>query len=118
MSDVKHTPEPWHAYNNETYWEVLGDEHSIGDVCASNHNGFHNGEENARRIVACVNACAIFSTEDLEDYPLVSEHGFSIYEAVKAERDELLAALKHHQELTRPIQRSIDIIAKCEANHG
>ncbi len=33
----------------------------------------------------------------------------------KAQSDELLATLKYHQEQTRPIQRTIDAIAKCEA---
>ena len=34
-------------------------------------------------------------------------------DAIKAQRDELLAALKYHQEQTRPIQRTIDAIAKA-----
>lgn len=37
------------------------------------------------------------------------------FEAIKAERDALLAALKYHQEQTRPIQQTIDAIAKAEA---
>ena len=33
-----------------------------------------------------------------------------------AQRDALLKALKYHQEQTRPIQKSIDAIAKAEEN--
>lgn len=35
-------------------------------------------------------------------------------ERLTAQRDELLEALKYHQEQTRPIQRTIDAIAKVE----
>ena len=35
-------------------------------------------------------------------------------EMLTAQRDELLEALKYHQEQTRPIQRTIDAIAKVE----
>jgi hypothetical protein len=40
--------------------------------------------------------------------------GLKDYTNLESQRDELLAALKYHQEQTRPIQRTIDIIAKCE----
>lgn len=50
-------------------------------------------EVNARRIVACVNACVGVGTEDLEDngaiIELVREHN-----TVLKQRDELLAALE------------------------
>ena len=35
-------------------------------------------------------------------------------EKLEAQRDALLEALKYHQEQTRPIQKSIDAIAKAE----
>ena len=35
-------------------------------------------------------------------------------DALKVQRDELLAALEYHQEQTRPIQRTIDAIAKVK----
>ena len=37
-------------------------------------------------------------------------------ERLRAQRDALLEALKYHQEQTRPIQRTIDAIAKAEEN--
>lgn len=37
-------------------------------------------------------------------------------ERLRAQRDALLEVLKYHQEQTRPIQRTIDAIAKAEEN--
>lgn len=39
---------------------------------------------------------------------------------VEAQRDALLEALKYHQEQTRPIQRTLDVIKAVEGekNHG
>ena len=59
MSD-EHTPEPW-QWRDELLWSgdsivVAGDGYRCLDMV----------EADARRIVACVNACAGVSTEDLE----------------------------------------------------
>lgn len=121
MSDIKHTQEPWKAVSNKFYWEIHGDTGQIGDVCASNFNGTNNGEANSRRIVACVNACAGIDTETLEsisNHPTHIEQNSAFIaelDRVKAQRDELLAALKYHQEQTRPIQQTMDLIAKVQS---
>ena len=49
---------------------------------------------NARRIVACVNACAGLSTEELESYQAKNLTDGLMLIAVKQERDDLLAALE------------------------
>lgn len=114
MSETKHTPEPWHIEKTvhakdadggyETWisaewgineWHGLaftfGDEDSEDQAIA-----------NARRIVACVNACAGIEQKILEDpeYSIKAELDSldSIIETSAkylAQRDELLAALTH-----------------------
>lgn len=129
--EVMHTQEPWRLEKAEP--ERPGNYYVLApDMNLAIARVYENaGEANARRIVACVNACSRFSTEHLENYPLISEHGFSMYESVKAQRDELLAALKrisawnehtvkfavdHGSNGVRDLYRSIadDAIAKCE----
>ena len=60
-----------------------------------------SADEDARRIVACVNACAGISTEQLDSWLCMSRPIRKSLEELKAEadregrqRDELLAALK------------------------
>lgn len=109
MSDTKHTPEPWKITDpdqNGLYgvWSFDG-RHCIAE-------GLYL--EDARRIVACVNACKLYTNDELE-YGMIEkereavmawerammaaigEDGIkSVTEAIaklKAERDKLLAAM-------------------------
>ena len=43
---------------------------------------------------------------------LANVHAY--YEGLEAQRDALLEALKYHQEQTRPIQRTLDVIKAVE----
>ena len=54
--------------------------------------------ENARRITACVNACVGISTENLEDNVPIKELARRYNETLK-QRDELLAAMIHIQQV-------------------
>lgn len=73
---TKHTQEPWHAHYNEAFFELKGrnsdgDLEHIGDTWASGWGGNKElGEANARRIVACVNACYGMNTYALEKHGL------------------------------------------------
>ena len=122
MSENKHTPEPWRAFNNGEGVVGVGTDHS--DVCWTRieEGGWLNSDrtidtdyENARRIVACVNACVGVDTSWLESMAKVG--GFAVMNnyiaaynqaaaAINAERqrDELLAALERfmdsHEECT------------------
>lgn len=85
----------------------------------------HTNRENARRIVACVNACAGIPTE------LIEEGGFAAvpvitHREVKQQRDKLLAALKvmrerhqiddsHHADLCEYCINANSIIKEVEA---
>ena len=51
-------------------------------------------EANARRLVACWNACEGIPTEALEAYPAITGNGIKAIRAVEAQRDELLEALR------------------------
>ena len=93
MSNQKHTPEPWVIRNN--YW-VAGQSPILDicsgeeEICTLNAYGFKRSEveqvhENAARIVACVNHCKGATNEELEA---------KSYEELKAQRDELIAALE------------------------
>ncbi len=125
----EHTKEPW-AYEakpvrNGYVFVIESDMISIGccygstnpmwDVC-----GARNGEANARRIVACVNACAGIPTEDLESRGFLSSlekmlvrqrnaanEQVSVIaarlDAIEKQRDELAKAL---EEISKPMMKS------------
>ena len=89
----KHTPEPWQAHQDAS-----------GDVFISSAaTSFHIAEigsedddtaiPDARRIVACVNACRGLPTDELEQKGLVAAVGTQLLD-VERQRDELLTALE------------------------
>lgn len=102
----QHTKEPWewHAQGDANAYVLLTSDKKwvIGFI----QNGGllpPTQEANARRIVACVNACAGFSTEVIEIIVRAGgmQHKMTATAAVAAQRDDLLAALKQygqHQE--------------------
>lgn len=89
---IEHKKEPWSEpeYDNcevrgSEWWEIPG----VGRTYT---------EEDARRIVACVNACTGFKTEELEKIAQ-SDDGLRTYShetvrAIAEQRGELLSALK------------------------
>lgn len=100
----KHTPEPWVVERTHDIdaiawvgqFAVLPQDHATRVVRG-------NTENDARRIVACVNACRRFPTDVLEhdggkDFPGfwggVAARACRKIDAVTAQRDELLAALE------------------------
>ena len=110
MSESKHTPEPWEFGYGQTreFGMCLGiglnsvpDWHVVAVVSPADSVN-HADEANARRIVACVNACAGIETGHLEKYGL-PDFAQKISD-LREQRDELLAALKRfmdsHEECT------------------
>ena len=84
------TPAPWQVGNyNPT---VVYDANPDGPISVATCSGLSPSEAraNARRIVACVNACAGLSTKALEKYPGMF---LRIVECAE-QRDELAAALR------------------------
>lgn len=97
MSD-QHTKEPWHIGETtheegefiETAIMALEGRAAIAVCLDFGFNNLGMRESNARRIVACVNACAGIDTAYLE-----SQDNLATYARRMAiQRDELLAALK------------------------
>ena len=88
---MSHTTEPW-AYDGSDVVATIDQFPTVIADCI-NHASIvrHNAEANARRIVACVNALAHVSTEQLESGELLNM-GLAIKDLTK-QRDELLAAL-------------------------
>lgn len=91
-----HTPEPW-AVNGTRRIESRDEHGWANDGWIIADTDGPQGEANARRIVACVNACAGVSVDFLEGFA----HGVQIsgnpldkvLELAHSQRDELLAAL-------------------------
>ena len=113
MSENKHTPEPWRTDAECGFPQDIHD--SKGNLflrCGSDFDNEIYGETNSRRIVACVNRLAQFTTEQIEDfgYDLFAKDRPRLVEAqneihlLKKQRDELLAALERfmdsHEECT------------------
>ena len=78
---MEHTPEPWHSNGRFIAGEsdnMPGTSSHIA-TCGRVDGPMKEklaeamGEANARRIVACVNACAGFTTEELEVKPDILE---------------------------------------------
>lgn len=102
---MSHTKEPWrlgkltHPRDYETVRETVGPHDVVVDtddgvyvLASCNYNFPQDALANARRIVACVNACAGISTENLEDNIPVKELARRYNETIR-QRDELLAAV-------------------------
>ena len=99
MSQQQHTPEPWGLNDKRSNgWMdnamfVSGNDGSNIVRCYSD---FGNEEANARRIVACVNACAGIPNEVLSAVGAFG--GFSrddMVQHVTKQRDMLIEALEH-----------------------
>ena len=93
-----HNKEPWVIHKEPDSVEcAVADEGSwfVAICCDAALRGESNADDNARRIVACVNACAGIPTELLEA-------GNGVADAVRhfqIQRDELLAALKEISQI-------------------
>lgn len=94
----QHTPTPWTVeevdyYDTHTHDIIGSDDVSIID----GSNGLIT-EANARRIVACVNACEGIPTDYLEspdnEATQIAKRGYAEIIALRQQRDQLLAALK------------------------
>jgi hypothetical protein len=70
---AEHTPEPWRAIDTQGIWAgciAAGDDDEVCDMIVPPMDDDEKATEianaNARRIVACVNACVGIETETLE----------------------------------------------------
>lgn len=92
----KHTKGPWHIVEGRTHGslEVFSGDTAIAEIWRRGNASLEMA--NAQRIVACINACEGFSTEELEGANLCKDSIESDAEilALRQQRDELIAALK------------------------
>lgn len=120
---MSHTKEPWHVAPGVDYCDIVCQDHV--DIARTDI------EEDARRIVACVNACAGIPNDVLEDKQilkadadlrlvregLIKHNGILGREAkdLERQRDELLAALNRIMAL--PEKHPQDPIACVNETH-
>jgi hypothetical protein len=100
--EMSHTKEPWFLHRegfSTVYVEARIDGGLVQEVaaCGPANEGAEQQEANARRIVACVNACAGIPTSDLEDQTFIGVSPIQAGELLH-QRDKLLAALKEASE--------------------
>lgn len=85
---MEHTKEPWRTDADCGFpGDVMADKEIVARTTITEHS---NAEANARRIVACVNACSEISTATLETVGL--DVGIELVK-LRQQRDELLAEL-------------------------
>lgn len=94
-NESKHTAEPWQYRRNQLFVNDHEGQCVIGEC---NTNFPELSIANARRIAACVNACAGISTENLEDNLPVKELA-DRYNAVLKQRDMLLETIEKIAEV-------------------
>lgn len=103
----KNTPEPWrigrleHPRDYEVVRETVGPHEVVVDtdegvyvLAGCNYNFPQDALANARRIVACVNACAGINTEALEHRVHLLKAEDDQIATLTKQRDELLSALE------------------------
>lgn len=98
----KHTKEPWRVGDRIKSGVLKGEiviEDQYGECIAHVYEGGSDDEGDARRIVACVNACAGYTTELLEQegqgcMDKMIRHALGAVETLEQQRDELLSALR------------------------
>ena len=90
------TDGPWHVVEGRTHGsiEVFSGETAIAEIWRRGNETLEIA--NARRIVACINACDGFSIEELDGANLFKDSIESDAEilALRQQRDELLKALQ------------------------
>jgi len=89
---VSHTKEPW-ADDGFARIGATGSDQFNGGFSTAICEG-PDKQDNARRIVACVNACAGIPTQDLERVEYEIAPVFELLVQTTKQRDKLLAALE------------------------
>ena len=141
---AKHTPEPW-VLSSDDFVAAESDQLNNGEYILSCFG--QDQAANARRIVACVNACRGLPTDELEQKGLVAAVGTQLLDAdelivqarsqastwkaratteaaisrdLKQQCDELLEALEalFHEASQQNLHKANDVIAKVKGGKG
>jgi hypothetical protein len=86
---MSHTKEPWMAWRDGSDRNLVGPSTNYTVAQCFHTPEVDSCEANARRIVACVNACAGMPTDVLEDKSILKASA-----EIMQQRDELLSALE------------------------
>ena len=112
---MPYTPAPWKVrkliHGSWDQWDITAEIAGMRIAIAATPGGNGNDSSNARRIVACVNACEGMLTENLEGTSMDK-----IYRSLREERDELAEALRdmvHYDDL--PVPEQAPAMAKARA---
>lgn len=92
---MSYTKEPWVVAKGRTHNNNLVIEDSCGECIALVMEGGINDEEDARRIVACVNACAGLPTDLIEKHGVTRSGIAKGVEELEKQRDALLDFANH-----------------------
>lgn len=127
MGDLQHTREPWRVSGSGTmrFIDAPVGNGVVQEVATCMRVGYGGMDANARRIVACVNACAGVETIALEQ--LANSNGLTRVFNERAEysamagqleqqRDQLLRALDQLVQVTKhlhPCPASLDLAARA-----
>lgn len=114
----KHTKGPWRIVEGRTHGslEVFSGDTAIAEIWRRGNASLEMA--NARRIVACINACEGFSAEELQGADLFKDSIESDAEiiALKKQRDELLESLQYWLPKETPFQHQTSD-AVCRAHN-
>jgi hypothetical protein len=108
---TQHTQEPWPQFD---------DHPSYGKRLAFGNDAVILNRTQYNHARACVNACAGATDKQVQAIAVtggivaLTDKWWTEIERHRQQREELLAALIYHQEQTRPIQRTIEAIAKTQ----
>lgn len=117
---MEHTQGTWRVTGNGTirYIDVSVGNGMAQEVATCMRTEYGDMEANARRIVACVNACSGISTENLEQNNPIAEGLRNLNQLLRtaeAQRDALLVALESLVDMDVAYQRGEKVELAVEA---
>lgn len=112
MSEQKHTPEPWGftrgTYHHTGYVVITAQGMTSESPLALINDILGDAEHDARRIVACVNACAGIPTEDLEDRNSLSAQALGRFIS-KPSRDQIRLLEQQRDQLLTECRLTVQL---------
>ena len=118
---TKHTPEPWQAHKEDrSPWVILGlsaDKYG-GHPYIAEMPGGRDSQANARRIVACVNACAGINPEAVPDLMEVLEAGIAYDAAIAKCGNDPDKMATYHTAQGDDLVRLMSSLRFCHIRHG
>ena len=117
MSENKHTPEPWHLceVENETgrikhLVPVDAEKMSLLTIVENDQATFAAiyNDDDARRIVACVNACVGIPTDELETAGRLAAAEESTLRSIQRQRDSFKYAAEYNKRRAEDAEKQRD----------